>query len=94
MPGNLFRLRLGGCTWFHLGLRRLRTLRFTVLGRFALHRVTPNLGDTTRLLLIMSFSEKPGSVGSVQRIRSLYGKVTDEHRAAAAAPVRADALLD
>lgn len=64
------------------------------LGRFALHRVTPNRGDTTRLLLIMSFSETPGSVGSVQRIRSLYGKVTDEHRAADVAPVRADALLD
>ncbi len=64
------------------------------LGRFSLHRVTPNTGDTTRLLLIMSFSERPGSVGSVQRIRSLYGKVTDEHRAASAAPVRADALMD
>ena len=64
------------------------------LGRFSLHRVTPNRGDTTRLLLIMSFSEKPGSVGSVQRIRTLYGKVTDEHRAAADAPVRADALMD
>lgn len=64
------------------------------LGRFSLHRVTRNTGATTRLLLIMSFSEKPGSVGSVQRIRSLYGKVTDAHRAAAAAPVRADALMD
>ncbi|MEM9465518.1 MAG: hypothetical protein AAGA90_09090 [Actinomycetota bacterium] len=64
------------------------------LGRFSLHRVTPNQGSTTRLLLIMSFSEAAGSVGSVQRIRSLYGKVTEEHRAAAAAPVRADALLD
>ena len=64
------------------------------LGRFSLHRVTPNLGATTRLLLIMSFSEKPGVVGSVQRIRSLYGAVTDEHRAAEAAPVRADALSD
>ena len=64
------------------------------LGRFSLHRVTPNTGDTTRLLLIMSFSERAGTVGSVQRIRSLYGKVTDEHRAADAAPVRADALLD
>ncbi len=64
------------------------------LGRFSLHRVTPNTGSTTRLLLIMSFSEKAGSVGSVQRIRSLYGKVTEEHRAAAAAPVRADALMD
>ncbi|MEM9201955.1 MAG: hypothetical protein AAGC53_09860 [Actinomycetota bacterium] len=64
------------------------------LGRFSLHRVTPNLGATTRLLLIMSFSEASGSVGSVQRIRSLYGKVTEEHLTAAAAPVRADALLD
>ena len=64
------------------------------LGRFSLHRVTPNTGKTTRLLLIMSFSERPGSVGSVQRIRALYGKVTDEHRAAASAPVRADALMD
>jgi len=64
------------------------------LGRFSLHRVTANRGAITRLLLIMSFSEKPGSVGSVQRIRSLYGKVTDEHRVAEAAPVRADALLD
>ncbi len=64
------------------------------LGRFSLHRVAPNQGETTRLLLIMSFSERPGSVGSVQRIRSLYGKVTDVHRSANAAPVRADALLD
>lgn len=64
------------------------------LGRFSLHRVTPNRGTTTRLLLIMSFSEAAGSVGSVARIRSLYGKVTDEHLAAADAPVRADALLD
>lgn len=64
------------------------------LGRFSLHRVTANEGDTTRLLLIMSFSETSGSVGSVQRIRSLYGKVTNEHLAAAVAPVRADALLD
>jgi len=64
------------------------------LGRFSLHRVTPNEGASTRLLLIMSFSESPGSVGSVQRTRSLYGKVTDTHLAAASAPVRADALVD
>lgn len=65
------------------------------LGRFALHRVAPNTGqERKRLLLIMSFSEKAGSVGSVERIRSLYGKVTDVHRAAAAEPVRADSLID
>ena len=61
------------------------------LGRFSLHRVTPNPGVTNRLLLIMSFSEKPGSV---ERIRSLYGKVTERHLTAAATPVRADALAD
>ncbi len=64
------------------------------LGRFSLHRVSPNRGDTKRLLLIMSFSERPGSVGSVERIRSLYGKVTERHLTAAATPVRADALTD
>jgi len=42
----------------------------------------------------MSFSERAGTVGSVERIQSLYGKVTDVHRAAAAEPVRADQLLD
>ena len=82
------------------GRDRVRTLHLRpgdlqfFLGRFSLHRVTANRGDTTRLLLIMSFSERPGSVGSVQRIRSLYGKLTDEHLAADADPVRADALLD
>lgn len=65
------------------------------LGRFSLHRVAPNTGaHQKRLLLIMSFSERAGAVGSVERIRSLYGKVTDVHRAAAAEPVRADSLLD
>ncbi len=52
------------------------------------------MGVTSRLLLIMSFSEKPGSVGSVERVRSLYGNVTERHLAAAATPVRADALTD
>ena len=39
----------------------------------------PATGPTDRLLLIMSFAEEEGMVGSVQRIRTLYGKVTDTH---------------
>ena len=61
------------------------------LGRFALHQVTQNTGDNDRLLLIMSFSEQPGMIGSMVRVRNLYGKVTEAHRAA---QVRADGLVD
>ncbi len=62
------------------------------LGRFSLHRVTPTEGPTERLLLIMSFAEEAGMVGSVQRIRTLYGKVTETHLARAGA--RRDGLAD
>jgi hypothetical protein len=61
------------------------------LGRFALHQVTQNSGDNGRLLLIMSFSEQPGMIGSMVRVQNLYGKVTEAHRAA---QVRADGLVD
>ncbi len=61
------------------------------LGRFSLHQVTANSGDTDRLLLIMSFSEKPGMIGSMARVKDLYGKVTEAH---AESRVRADKLVD
>ena len=61
------------------------------LGRFSLHQVTENTGDNDRLLLIMSFSEKPGMVGSKARVQNLYGKVTQAH---AENTVRADKLVD
>jgi len=61
------------------------------LGRFALHQVTANTGTSDRLLLIMSFSEQPGMIGSMVRVRNLYGKVTEAHHAA---QVRADGLVD
>ncbi len=61
------------------------------LGRFSLHKVTENLGDTDRLLLIMSFSEQPGMVGSMARVKSLYGKTTNAHKQAT---IRADGLVD
>ncbi len=39
----------------------------------------------------MSFSEKPGMVGSMARVKDLYGKVTEVH---SANKVRADDLVD
>ena len=64
------------------------------LGRFSLHRVTKNTGLSDRLLLIMSFAEKPGMIGSIERTRELYGKVTDRHLEAQTQRVRADKLMD
>ena len=64
------------------------------LGRFSLHRVTENTGHTHRLLLIVSFAEKPGMIGSVHRIKELYGKVTEAHLQAERERVRNDALMD
>jgi len=64
------------------------------LGRFSLHRVTENTGSADRLLLIMSFAEKPGMVGSMYRVKDLYGKVTEEHHRNERSRVRADELLD
>ena len=64
------------------------------LGRFSLHQVTQNTGISDRLLLIMSFAERAGMIGSVHRIRTLYGKVTDAHLRAERSRIRNDALAD
>ncbi len=64
------------------------------LGRFSLHRVTRNTGKRDRLLLIMSFAEKPGMVGNPYRVKDLYGKTTSAHDQASGQRIRADALLD
>ena len=57
-------------------------------------QATKNTGLSDRLLLIMSFSQKPGMIGSVERTRELYGKVTSLHLAAKAQRIRADTLMD
>jgi len=61
------------------------------LGRFSLHQVTTNTGNDDRLLLIMSFSEQPGMIGSLARVQDLYGKVTAAHTKN---KLRADNLVD
>jgi len=64
------------------------------LGRFSLHQVTPNTGDTDRLLLIMSFTEQAGVIGSMYRVKDLYGKVTEAHYQSEREKTRSDDLVD
>jgi len=64
------------------------------LGRYSLHQVTENTGAKDRLLLIMSFTEQPGVIGSRTRVKDLYGKVSDAHLGDQNALVRSDGLLD
>ena len=64
------------------------------LGRYALHRVTPVEGRRERLLLIMSFTEKPGVIGSLARVKSLYGKTANVHQRGSQQRVRSDRLID
>ena len=61
------------------------------LGRFSLHQVTENMGESDRLVLIMSFADAPGMIGSKERVMNLYGKVTDAHDRR---QVFADGLVD
>ncbi len=49
------------------------------LGRYSLHQVTANEGESERLLLIQSFCEEAGVTGNPARIMNLYGKTTQAH---------------
>jgi hypothetical protein len=49
---------------------------------------------SSRLLLIMSFLEKPGMIGSERRTRELYGRITQAHLTFERERVRADRLMD
>jgi hypothetical protein len=64
------------------------------LGRYSLHKVTHNTGNTDRLLLIQSFTEVPGIVGSPERVKDLYGKTTKVHQGKLGKLNRNDQLLD
>ncbi|MFT5506656.1 MAG: hypothetical protein ACI8XC_004384 [Gammaproteobacteria bacterium] len=61
------------------------------LGRYSLHQVTENTGNTDRLLLIMSFTEQPGVIGNPVRVKDLYGKLADVHQVERK---RSDNLID
>jgi hypothetical protein len=61
-------------------------------GRYSLHRVTPLAGARPRYVGIFSFVEEPGMVGSPERTRQLYGRVTPIHLERAG--LRTDTLID
>lgn len=62
------------------GSEAFRTLEFDpgdlVLfrGRNALHRVTPTVGDTTRMLVVFAFNDRPGVALSASALATFYGR--------------------
>ena len=48
-------------------------------GRYSLHQVTPVTGDRERHVLVLSYADRPGVIGPVDRTRSVYGRVTEAH---------------
>ncbi|HEY2205509.1 MAG TPA: arpA protein [Pseudonocardia sp.] len=63
-------------------------------GRYALHRVTPVAGPAARHAAILAYTDRPGVLGSVERTRQLFGRLSPLHRAGEARASRLDQLLD
>ncbi len=49
------------------------------LGRYSLHQVSEVEGDVARHVLVLSYADRPGVIGPVDRTRSVYGRVTEAH---------------
>ena len=60
-------------------------------GRYALHRATRTEGNTTRNLVVYTYTEKENVIGSSYRSEELYGKTLDIHKEKR---VRSDSLTD
>ncbi len=64
------------------------------LGRYSLHRVTEVTGPRARHVLVLSYADRPGVIGPVDRTRRVYGRVTEAHLIAAeAAACGSDGLI-
>lgn len=61
-------------------------------GRFSLHRVSPVEGGRARHSAILAYAARPGVIGSPERTRQLFGRVTAAHVRGHDAP--GDGLLD
>ncbi|MEB3369161.1 HalD/BesD family halogenase [Saccharopolyspora mangrovi] len=59
-------------------------------GRYSLHRVSAVEGEVARHSAIFAYSDRPGVVGTAERTRQLFGRVTAAHGTTA----RTDDLLD
>ncbi len=62
------------------------------LGRYSLHRVSEVTGGY-RITLVLSYADRPGVIGPVERTRRVYGRVTEAHLLAESGPLGADGLL-
>jgi len=49
------------------------------LGRYSLHRVSEVRGQTERHVAVLSYANRPGVIGPVDRTRAVYGRVTEAH---------------
>jgi len=54
------------------------------LGRYSLHRVSKVRGHTERHVAVLSYANRPGVIGPVDRTRAVYGRVTEAHLVAEA----------
>lgn len=61
-------------------------------GRYALHRVAPVGGDRPRHTAIFAYSARPGVIGTPERTRQLFGRLTPAHTSPRTG--RVDALMD
>lgn len=52
-------------------------------GRYSLHRVTEVGGRVPRHVVVLSYSDRPGVIGPLDRTRAVYGRVTEAHLLAA-----------
>jgi hypothetical protein len=43
-------------------------------GRNAIHRVTPTLGNVTRMLVVFAFNDQPGVALSESALTTFYGR--------------------
>ena len=62
-------------------------------GRYSLHRVTPVEGVRSRHALVLSYADRPGVIGPLERTRSVYGRVTEQHLLFAAGATGTDGLI-
>ena len=44
-------------------------------GRNAMHRVTPTIGERTRMLVVLAYNSKPGIAISPEASMTFYGRV-------------------
>ncbi len=64
------------------------------LGRYSLHRVTEVRGANERHVAVLSYANRPGVIGPVDRTRAVYGRVTEAHLVAEQLAAQApDALI-